>query len=260
MKDEGLKPDHYSFNTVLHFWSEKGNIRKVEETLATMGREAIPRTRTNIAQALFCYCKVLDLEKANSTLQVFLQMKSQSHAEEQLTYDCGQRILLAYRDAVEARDVPHIRKRHMAEQAHVCFERIMNQCDTKGIIAEESKSKLIGTMMDLFCSAGSYDKVEMIVQDRVLNHVLLNILLKALTKDKQMERATKILTNALKNEDASLLNNANGDIGNHSFHTIMNGWVRAVYFSDDKRRNKVSNLLFSSKPIHTLNSGGLFRP
>jgi pentatricopeptide repeat protein len=233
MKDEGLKPDHYSFNTVLHFWSEKGNVRKVEEALAAMQRDGSPPTRTNIAQVLFCYCKVLDLEKANSFLQVFLRMNSQGHAEEQLTWDCGQRILLAYREAVETRDIPHVRKRNMAEQAHVCFEQIMNHCEINCIKAKESKSKLIGTMMDLFCSAGSYDKVEMLVQDRVLNPVLLNILLKALTKDKQVERATSILTNALTGDETSLLNDANGSLSNNSFHTVMNGWVSSVKFSDD---------------------------
>jgi hypothetical protein len=73
----------------------------------------------------------------------------------------------------------------------------------------------------------------MLVKDRVLNPVLLNILLKALTKGKQVERATNILKNALTGDDTSLLNDANGSLSNHSFHTVMNGWVSSVKFSDD---------------------------
>lgn len=130
-----VAPNLVSYNILLRFFAGNGEVDKVEEILEAMEHEGIKPNTQSLSEAIYCYAKVRQTEKAEKLFQrVINEHTGGTSRELNFIGECVQNILLAYLRDASSYGTTKIRKK----QAVACAEALVRKIKITGIIDTES--------------------------------------------------------------------------------------------------------------------------
>jgi pentatricopeptide repeat protein len=126
IRSQKLALNSVSYNILLRFLGETGEIDKVEAILGTLKHDSVKPNLTSWAAALYCYTKVGQIQKAEEILQHMIdECRPDNINDENAIGQSVQYIMMAYRLVVSTYSATYVRKAQALGSAEVLFRKLM---------------------------------------------------------------------------------------------------------------------------------------
>jgi pentatricopeptide repeat protein len=214
MRTKGPVPDEVTYNIIIRKCAERSALRRIESILSNMKEDGVEPSPLTLLQALYGYTRSRKMDAAEDLLQQMIHKQTNEPVHQDLD-QCvsrgAQNILLVYRNVV---DESSTTDSATCAQAIKSVENLYDTLNNVGFLADQSKRKLLGTVMDIFARGRRHDKVMALFnRDLVNDPFFVCILMKSLGKIDCADRAIDALKKLL--EDAHITPT------NELFHTVI---------------------------------------
>jgi pentatricopeptide repeat protein len=211
MQNQGLQPNHVTFNTQLRYWGGLGDLQRVESLWEEMQQHRLEPDAISLSEAISAYAKAGKPDKATELLEQLVQnhplLDKKMH---DLVAARMQNILLSCRDMIKYRA-----HRKIIRKAVLSAEKVYNHIRT--LVHMQDNQNLHVTMMDIYARAKMRKQCQAIFDavPRTVN--TYTVLMKLYGNLDRADKATLLLQEML--QDASITPNL------IPFSTVLGAWV-----------------------------------